>query len=172
MFIRCPHPKVTLKNDPTKIKKMLEDGWLCQPKINGRRIQIHRRGDVLTCYTRQGSIHTKELSEGLKNDILGLLDDGDVIEGEFIFQTQKVYLFDYIVRRGESLAGLAWIERFSNFDNRRFEHIEKLPTYTLENFSYILALMADVDTDFIEGVVFKSKHKDFTDDSIVRCRKK
>jgi ATP-dependent DNA ligase len=166
LFIRCPHPKTTTKlND---VPYYLNKGWLCQPKINGRRIQVHRMPDCLICYTRQGTLHTKTLDDKLTKELMAYMPIGSILEGEYIFQTGQVFLFDLIEQDG-FLGKMPWLERFGILPDIQTDRLIKLPVLT--DFKAIAELMNGSDK-LIEGVVLKHPGGNrFDDDSIIRCRK-
>lgn len=175
-YIKGPHPKASIPPKSEIIKEFLSLGWIFQQKINGRRIQIHiPRCPIkeIICYTRQGSLHTIPLSSNIQDVIRAYYapkqGEWNVLEGEFVPQLDKVFLFDVLVHEDKLLTHLNFKSRHSLL-KRAFisPYLSILKTFT--SIKDAVRILAGKE-DWIEGIIFKSDSIGFDDRSVVRCRK-
>lgn len=175
-YIRAPHPKSGIRPRAEAIQRILESGWVAQHKIHGHRVQIHVPADPKTplrMLNRQGQTHRKAVPKPMEAEIRRLFQPTtgwNVVDGEWLKDEGKIYVFDFLRHEGEVLRRLTFPERY-----------EKLPRLYLSPHLSTLPLIRDLkgcldalesDKPWIEGLVFRSlTTPGFPDTSIIRCRK-
>jgi ATP-dependent DNA ligase len=169
-FITTQHPCASTIPDMEHVEYFFSRGWIAQPKINGRKIQLHIESDgTVTSYTRHGTLHTMtippEVLEGLRRWYLPEDGKKNVLEGEFVPKQKKVYLFDVIVFNSKQLVSETYLERYKLLKKDFiYPFLVVLPVLNTKTLSS--------KDEIIEGIVFKLKiGKGFSDKFIIRCRK-
>lgn len=176
-FIRAMHPKTEILAEPSAIRQVLDAGWIGQLKVHGHRVQLHVPSDpkaVILAYNRQGKRHAKALTDPIISEIFRLFrptKGWNVIDAEWLKEEEKIFVFDFLKKEGETL----WLRTFP-------ERWGMLPRAFLSPHLSILPLLRDVAScvkilnskdPHVEGLVFKSATSTgFSDTSIVRCRKR
>ncbi len=175
-FIKSMHPKSEIAVDPLTIRRILSNGWWGQLKIHGHRAQIHIPADPsaeILVYTRQGKGHAKAMGPLMVSELRRLLTpskDWSIVEAEWLKGVDRLFLFDYLKKDGESLEKLSYEERWLLLPKEYISPvIETLGI--LKTAEECLAVFAD-PSPHIEGLVFKArKSPGFSNHSIIRCRK-
>jgi len=176
-YIKAMHPKTEIKPEPQAIQRILNAGWVAQTKIHGHRAQIHVPSDPeqsVIAYTRQAKLHKKVLPPKMVKEILRLFKPAkgwNVIDAEWLKEEDKLFVFDFLKREGETLRLKNFPARFALLPRAFISPcISVLPI--LRDLPSCLKIMETTD-DHIEGLVFKSTTSmGFSDTSIVRCRKR
>lgn len=177
-FLRPMHPKTELIPTEAALRKAFALGWVAQAKIHGHRAQVHIPAEGLEAqvlaFNRQGNLHKKALPELLVSELRRLLTPQfgwNVIDAEWLKDTDKLYLFDFLKKDGVLLSHFSFAERFALLPRvYRSECMETLGL--LKSIPRCLELLA-TDDPKIEGLVLRSeKAVGFSDSSIVRARKK
>lgn len=176
-FIKAMHPKSEINSDPKAIARILELGWVGQMKVHGHRAQIHISADpeaALVIYTRQGKFHTKAMPPAMVKEVRRLFrpkKGWNVIDAEWLKPKDKLFVFDFLKREGESLRALNFPDRYKLLPRHFISpHVSVLPV--LRDLPGCLKVMG-TRGDHVEGLVFKSTTSTgFSDTSIVRCRRK
>jgi ATP-dependent DNA ligase len=176
IFIHAMHPKTEIKAQAATIQKILDAGWVGQLKIHGHRAQIHVPADPTLepyAYNRQGRIHKKLLPEAVILELRRLFTperQWNVIDAEWLKETDKLFVFDLLKQNGETLVRLNYSERWRLLPRLFISpSISVLPVFT--DLKQCLEALETSDPT-IEGLVFKSQTSPgFEDTSIVRCRK-
>lgn len=166
MYIKIYHPKKSMQPTRETIQTVLGAGWVAQAKKNGYRCQIHRTDEGLKNYTRQGSLHTRQLPLEIQEQLMAVLPVGTAVVGEWVHHEGRLYLFDLIKKDGKILDRDSYEERY-----------KLLPDVV--GIVSVLPLLRDTDKAFSElqkesneGLVFKTLFGKITDDnSIIRCRR-
>ena len=148
---------------------------------NGMRSQIHLdyRQTVAAHYTRQGTLHTRKLSQEIIESCKPFLPSRNqsmsVIDGEWVPSLNHVFVFDILKFQGERLVGLTYAQRYEFLEalSKKLpegSHISILPVYkTLDEVMEQLDQV--VENPHCEGLVFRAPDsKGWNDTSIVRCR--
>lgn len=178
-FIEPQHPKTSMMPDPYAIRRVLNRGWIGQPKINGARSQIHISpdGDVLN-YTRQGTLHTVRLPDFIKDQLsraFALNNGWTVIDCEWERYKDRLHLFDLLQVDGIRCNRDTYRERYKNLKLLFETKIASLNIFLLPVFEtreQCLECYYSEDPA-IEGLVFKSMNtKGWPNTAIVRCRNK
>jgi ATP-dependent DNA ligase len=175
-FMRPMHPKAEIKPERLAIQRVLDLGWVGQLKIHGHRAQIHIPADPEVdpiAYNRQGQQHRKALTPALIRELRRWFAPEKawtVIDGEWLKDKDKIFVFDLLKKDGQSLEKMTFLERFEllpkDFISPR---VQVLPL--VRNLERCLDILAQKDPD-TEGLVFKSTTSaGFSDTSIVRCRR-
>lgn len=171
-FVKGPHPKTTIPNSSTAIQQFIDQGWIWQLKINGRRLQIVLLADGrYQAWTRHGKpFSTKIPAQVIASlfQFFGPQKSYTIIEGEWL--DGKYYLFDMLVKEGKSLSNLTYKERHSLLKRDYIlPYMALLPLKTSVKEAMKVLLCEDDRT--VEGIVLKSPHPGMTHHHIVRCRK-
>lgn len=174
-FLRAMHPKTEIRGDRESMAKILDAGWIAQMKIHGHRAQVHISADEsepILVYNRQGNLHKKNLSLNMTRELRRLFSPQtgwNVLDSEWLKPEDKLYVFDFLKKEGKLLKHLPFEDRWKllprNFISPR---IQTLPVY--KHVERCLEVFSKEDKN-LEGLVFKSPAKGFSDTSIIRCRK-
>jgi len=173
VFIRLQHPNENVPPDKESVAELLRMGWWGQKKINGFRCQTHitAKGEM-TFYTRQGRIHTRQVTDEIKEALEELIPESgiNVFDAEWQIQLNKLFVFDIYRQEGQLLRRLNFAERHNLLrENYAFlgPHIEFLPVYkSVRDCMRVL----NKDDEKVEGLVFKyPSDSGWKDSSIMRC---
>ncbi len=95
----------------------------------------------------------------------------NVIDGEWLKGTDRVYVFDILKQEGRLLRDLTYLQRWELLPRLYISPmVETLPIY--RTVAKCLEILAQAD-EKIEGLVFKSlTTPGFQDTSIIRCRRR
>jgi ATP-dependent DNA ligase len=175
LFIRPIHPKTEIRPTPEAIRKVLAAGWVGQLKIHGHRAQIHIPADPkeeILAYNRQGQLHKKEIPSSIQTELRRVFAPAsawNVIDSEWLKPEDKIYVFDFLKKEGESLHRLNFQDRWKLLPRAYLSpHLQTLPVLT--TLAQCLEALGRPE-ETIEGLVFKSPSPGFEDSSIVRCRR-
>ena len=176
-FIRPIHPKTEIQPRQDAIERILNRGWVAQPKIHGHRCQIHLVADESSAplaFNRNGQFHKKELSPEIVSELYRLfsLKEGwTVLDGEWLKPSNKLYLFDILKKDNVLLKDKSFEERYAELPSDQISpHIQVLPVF--RTVDRCLESLNKEDSHY-EGLVFRAAQTPgFSDTSIVRCRKK
>lgn len=175
-FVRGPHPTASLPPEAALIKKFLTRGWIAQKKMNGARIQIHVPANPalpLVYYTRQGTVHTKAMNldmEALLRTLLAPAENWNIVEGEWIRATGRIFLFDTLMDSGRVLSREPYIDRYRRLPRDFISPTLKVLSIIRTTAEALKVLLGD--DVLVEGLVLKAeKSPSLDDDTIVRCRK-
>jgi ATP-dependent DNA ligase len=95
MFIFPPKPRFISENSLLFKSLDKDKNWICEPKINGKRILVLEEKGVLNFYTRNGNLFRRELVKGL--DGIGLdmeyKDNLFYVFDIFLFRSQRITNF-------------------------------------------------------------------------------
>ena len=174
MFIQSQHPKNGITPEAEHIRGFLELNWIGQAKMNGHRLQIHitPKGQM-TCFTRQGTLHTKKLSTELEASFLQYADkDGIlVLDCEWIKSLDQVWLFDVLKYQGRTMMFSSYKERYGILKSIYAIAANIKLSRVLKKEKDCLKVLADPN-EIIEGLVLKAwETKGWPDTAIVRCLK-
>jgi ATP-dependent DNA ligase len=174
MFIQSQHPKNGITPEAEHIRGFLELNWIGQAKMNGHRLQIHisPKGQM-TCFTRQGNLHTKKLSTELEASFLQYADkDGIlVLDCEWIKSLDQVWLFDVLKYQGRTMMFSSYKERYGILKSIYAIAANIKLSRVLKKEKDCLKVLADPN-EIIEGLVLKAwETKGWPDTAIVRCLK-
>jgi len=173
-FISSQHPKNSVTPTGEQIREYLKLNWIGQAKMNGHRLQIHitPKGQ-LTCFTRQGTLHTKKLPPELEASFLQYVDrDGIlVLDGEWIKSSDQVWLFDVLKYQGRTMMFSSYKERYGILKSIYAIAANIKLSRVLKKEKDCFKVLADPD-EIIEGLVLKAwETKGWPDTAIVRCLK-
>jgi hypothetical protein len=145
IFMRPIHPKTEIRPTADSIRKILEAGWVGQLKIHGHRAQIHlpssevdsgaadSEDDVLV-YNRQGQLHKKVLPPRLLFELQRIYTPSagwNVIDAEWIKSDDRIFVFDFLKREGQTLHRLNFQERWKRLPRAYVSPlIQTLPVLT------------------------------------------
>lgn len=176
-YIRAMHPKTQIMPEPLSISRILKKGWVGQSKIHGHRAQIHISADPedkILAYTRHGQYHKMAVPPAMAKELYRLFrpkKGWNVIDAEWLKPQKKLFVFDFLKQEGVTLRGMTYPERWALLPKNFISPcIQVLPLVKdLESCLKILSSQSST----IEGLVFKSgTSAGFSDNSIVRCRKR
>jgi len=173
-YLKGSHPKNSnlLVNYGT-FDRIISRGWVGQRKMNGFRLECHVDvGGEITAYTRQGTKHTRKMSEAINLSFLQLEPEKgtSVFDCEWVKPLNQVFLFDILAHEGKVLNKLTYQERYELLETvfKITPHMRLLPLY--EAASDCIA-QAKNRSKYVEGLVFKALNtKGWPDTSVVRCR--
>ncbi len=183
LFIRPMHPKTAIRPKSDAIQKVLAAGWVGQLKIHGHRAQIHipaDREEEIIAFNRQGRVHKKTISDEMIAELRRIFTPSkawNVIDGEWIKGEDKLYVFDFLKREGQSLHRLNFLDRWKQLPRNYISPCIR----TLGVFHTLIQCLKALEhpnqmqdkfiDKYVEGLVFKSPSPGFQDSSIIRCRK-
>jgi len=173
-FIQSQHPKHSIAPEFDQVRSILKLGWIAQPKLNGHRLQIHITPErELTCYTRKGTLHTKNLSTELKISFESYANpEGHLcLEGEWLKDLNEVHLFDVLRFESNTLSLYTYQERYGILKDifKISPHLKLVRVLRKE--TDCMRILSGND-EKIEGLVFKAwTTKGWPDTAIVRCLK-
>jgi len=176
-FIRAMHPKTEIKPTLASVEKILQAGWVGQPKIHGHRAQIHLSADEVEepiVYNRQGKPHAVTLPDEIERElrrVFSFKDGWTVIDAEWLKPEGKLFVFDILKRDGKLLRTLSYADRYALLPKSYISpHVKTLPLITT---SVKCMQLLEGEDAHVEGLVFKALNaKGFEDTSIIRCRKR
>ncbi|MDR3405879.1 MAG: WGR domain-containing protein [Chthoniobacter sp.] len=139
-----------------QVERLIADpAWLAQPKHDGRRLLIDKRGDVITGINRLGL--TVALPETLTDDTarcpLDLILDGECIGETF-------HAFDALRIEGDDIGGLHYAERYLRLMNllASFQHPHTQLVQTAFTPKQKADLLDQLKAGNAEGIVFKQSN--------------
>jgi bifunctional non-homologous end joining protein LigD len=136
-----------------QVERLIADpAWLAQPKHDGRRLLIDKRGDGITGINRLGL--TVALPETLAHDA-GRCPLDLILDGECIGET--FHAFDALRIENDDIGGLPYSERYLRLMNLlasfQHPHIQFVRTaFTLKQKTELFGQLQKADA---EGIVFK-----------------
>ncbi len=175
-FIKTAQPKTSIQVDETLFATILSTGWCAQTKIHGHRAQIHHTADKTQrpfVYNRHAQQHARLLDQELEDElrrILPLQAGWTAIEGEWIKDEKRFFLFDVVKWNDVPLTRVPYKERFALLPRvYASKWIDTLPL--LHTLTDCRSVLADPNP-YIEGLVFKSLHAlGFRNSTMIRCRR-
>jgi len=136
-----------------QVEKLLADpSWLLQPKHDGRRLLIDKRGDKITGINRLGL--TVALPETLVRDVVQCPLDM-ILDGECIGET--FHAFDALLIEDDEIGGLRYAERYLRLMNllASFQHPNIQLVSTAFTPKQKAELLDQLKAANAEGIVFK-----------------
>lgn len=164
-YISTQHPKKSILFKPELVQKMLNMGWVAQPKYNGENVQVHVVGRNIYAFSRHG--RSRKLSPEIEEDILNNFSDGFVFEAEYRNKANKLCIFDCIKTSNDGLmSSVPYIDRHSKLPLLATPNVLVVPVL-----SQIGRMKYWYEHPETEGLVFKSGSPGFSNSSVIRCRR-